>query len=128
MMKINPKQLAAVVAMSAEKRFEHFVKVVADWEEVWGLYKDGWALASTDDGTEVFPLWPAREYAALCAEREWAEYRPRSFSLREFLDELLPRLQRDGTLPGVFFLPTSKGITPTVDNLKAAIDAELENY
>lgn len=70
-MQVNPKQMEAVLALPGIKRFEHFIKVIADWQEVWGLYQDGWALAAADDGTTVFPLWPAKEYAQVCAENEW---------------------------------------------------------
>jgi hypothetical protein len=127
-MRVNPKQIAAVLALPGAERFEHFIKVIADWQEVWGLYRDGWALAAADDGTTVFPLWPAKEYAELCAANEWDGYEPRSISLRDFTEGLLPKLKRDGFLPGVFFTPTSKGITPSVDDLTSALDAELQNY
>lgn len=127
-MKINPKQMEAVLALPGIKRFEHFIKVIADWQEVWGLYQDGWALAATDDGTTVFPLWPAKEYAQLCAENEWNGYTPRSISLIDFTDVLLPKLKSDGVLPGAFFTPSSKGLTPSPDELKAALDAELQKY
>jgi len=127
-MKVNPKQMEAVLALSGIKRFEHFIKVIADWQEVWGLYQDGWALAVADDGTTVFPLWPAKEYAQVCAANEWTGYEPRSISLSDFTEVLLPKLKLDGVLPGVFFTPTSKGVTPSVDDLKSALEAELQNY
>lgn len=127
-MKVNPKQMEAVLALPGIKRFEHFIKVIADWQEVWGLYQDGWALAAADDGTSVFPLWPAKEYAQVCAANEWSGYEPRSISLSDFTEVLLPKLKLDGVLPGVFFTPTSKGVTPSVDDLKSALEAELQNY
>ena len=127
-MKVSPKQLEAVLALPGIKRFEHFIKVIADWQEVWGLYQDGWALAAADDGTTVFPLWPAKEYAQVCAANEWTGYEPRSISLSDFTEVLLPKLKLDGVLPGVFFTPTSKGVTPSVDELKSALEAELQNY
>lgn len=127
-MKVNPKQMEAVLALPGIRRFEHFIKVIADWQEVWGLYQDGWALAAADDGTTVFPLWPAKEYAQVCAANEWSGYEPRSISLCDFTEVLLPKLKLDGVLPGVFFTPTSKGVTPSVDDLKSALEAELQNY
>ena len=127
-MKINPKQIESVLALAGSKRYQHFVKVVTDWEEVWGLYQDGWALASTDDGQKVFPLWPAKEYAQLCAEKEWRGYEPESFSLEDFMGELLPNLKDDGVLPGIFYTPSDKGVTPTVDQLLADLNEELKNY
>ena len=127
-MKVSQKQLKAVLALSGVKRFEHFIKVIADWQVVWGLYQNGWALAAADDGTVVFPLWPAEQYAQACAANEWKGYEARPISLSDFVDVLLPKLKADGVLPGVFYTPTCKGVTPSVEDLKSALDAELENY
>lgn len=127
-MKIGSKQMDAVLALPGAMRFQHFVKVVADQEEAWGLYDGGWALAATDDGTQVFPLWPAKEYAEICAGKEWTGYVPRSITLVDLVELLLPRLRADGVLPGVFYTPSSKGVTPSCDELRAALDAELEKY
>lgn len=128
MKKLNDKQISTVVALPSKDRYEHFIKTVVDWQEAWGLYQNGWALASTDDGTKVFPLWPAKEYAQLCAENEWTGYEPRAIPLSELTDELLPRLKADGFLPGVFYTPSNKGVTPSTDDFRSAIDAELANY
>ena len=127
-MKVSHKQLSAVLELSGRQRLEYFVKVVADWQEVWGLYLDGWALAATDGGVPVFPLWPAKEYAQVCAEGEWKGYEPRSISLDDFMRVLLPRLRSDAVLPGVFFTPASRGVTPSVEELMLALEAELEQY
>ncbi|MES2972538.1 MAG: DUF2750 domain-containing protein [Pseudomonadota bacterium] len=127
-MNLNPKQMEAILALPGIERFKHFVKVVADWQEAWGLYQDGWALAGGDDGTVVFPLWPAQEYAQLCAANEWLEYEPRSISLDELMQVLLPKLKTDGVLPGVFFTPASKGVTPSAEVLMSALTTELQKY
>jgi hypothetical protein len=94
-MTINPKQMSAVSALSGSERYAHFIKRVVDTEQVWGLYDNGWAMAQTDDQIEVFPLWPAKEYAELCAEKEWAGYTSRSFSVDELLNELIPNLKNE---------------------------------
>ncbi|MFZ5635876.1 MAG: DUF2750 domain-containing protein [Pseudomonadota bacterium] len=127
-MEISTTQLESMFSLSGPKRFEHFVKAVVDWQEAWGLYQDGWALAATDDGATVFPLWPAKEYAQICAEKEWVGYEPRPTSLDDLLEALLPKLKREGLLPGVFYTPSSHGVTPAVDELKNAITKELEKY
>ena len=123
--KLGAQQLAAVVTLPGPARYEYFVKRVADSQEVWGLYQQGWALAKADDGTLVFPLWPSSDYASLCAEFEWDGYDAQAFSLEELLDELLPQLQEDRVLPGVFYTPGDKGITPTVAELVGDLEDEL---
>ncbi len=125
---MHPKQLAAVFALPPEKRFQHFTGMVADREQAWGLYQDGWALACTDDGTKVFPLWPAKEYAQACALDDWAAYEPREIPLGDLMESLLPKLKSDGVLPGILPTPAGKGATPPVDDVMAALEEELRKY
>lgn len=127
-LKVNAKQMEAVLALPGPRRFEHFVKVVADWQQVWGLYRDGWALAAAEDNASAFPLWPAKEYAQICAAGEWAGHEPRAISLGALMDELLATLKRDGVLVGVFFTPSGKGVAVPPDELSSALRAELQNY
>ncbi|MBD8657495.1 DUF2750 domain-containing protein [Oxalobacteraceae sp. CFBP 13730] len=123
--KLGGQQLAAVVTLAGPERYEYFIRCAAEAREVWGLYQDGWALAKTDDGTLVFPMWPANEYATLCAEFEWDGYDAQAFSLEELIEELLPQLEEDSVLPGVFYTPGDKGITPTVAQLIGDLEDEL---
>lgn len=125
---MNEKQLAAVFALPAAKRFEHFVKVVADRENAWGLYQDGWAMAAADGGGLVFPLWPYAEYARVCAVDAWAGYEPREISIDDLMEVLLPQLKAEGTLPGIVPTPCDRGATPTIDELMAALEEELQRY
>src|SRR4051812_31525339 len=70
----NSTGFEAVLRLDATARHTHFVKRVVDAELVWGLWKDGWALMADETGQQVFPLWPAREYAELCAVADWEGY------------------------------------------------------
>lgn len=127
-MNINRKQMEAVLALPGDKRFADFIKVVADRQEVWGLYQDGWALVGADDGTTAFPLWPAKEFAQLCAANEWNGYESPSIPLSDLAELLLPKLEQDDVLPAVFLTPTSKGVTLPIEELQAAVEEELQNY
>lgn len=124
-MKVTPEKLAAVLGLAAPKRYSHFIKVAADQNCVWGLYSDGWALMGTDDGEQVFPVWPAEAYAAACAEGRWSGYEPRAIDLSSLFDELLPSLRRTGTLFGVFPTPADRGITPSISQVEEDLRAEL---
>jgi hypothetical protein len=120
--------MEAVLRLDGPERFKHFVKRVADSERAWGLWADGWALMENDDGTKVFPLWPAREYAELHRNGNWAGYEAREIEVDELLEELLPRLADAVTLPGVFPTPAGKGVTPSPAELAQALREELAKY
>jgi hypothetical protein len=124
-MKITPKQIQSIVALPGQKRYEHFIKVAADQRRVWGLYRDGWALAGTAVGERVFPLWPAREYAELCADGDWAGYLPREIDLDELFDGLVPALRERGTQIAVFYTASDKGVIPDLHQFEADLRAEL---
>ena len=127
-MEISEKQIAAVTALPGPERYKHFVKVVADREEVWGLKQDGWALAATDRGDAVMPLWPARQYAELCATDDWSGYAATAIALDEFMNEFMQRLDSEGILPAIFATPQNKGVTPSTAELRADLERELTNY
>lgn len=125
---MNPKQIEAVLKLDAPSRYDHFIKVVADRQVAWGLFDDGWALAGTDDGTPVFPLWPAKEYAALCAVDDWSNYRPKEVEVEDILEGLLPSLEEKGTSLGVFPTPEDKGVLPEVETFEADLRNELAKF
>jgi hypothetical protein len=124
-MKINPKQLEAVLALPGPKRYATFIKVAADQRCVWGLFSEGWALAATNEGSQAFPLWPASEYAVRCASGVWAGYTPREIDLDTLFENLLPKLQETGTLAAVFPTPSEKGVTPDLRTLESDLRSEL---
>ena len=117
----SEKEIQAVLRLDGPSRYEHFIKRIVDTEEVWGLWKSGWALMENSEGLPVFPLWPAREYAELNRIGDWADYEPKAISLLELLDDLLPSFTKRGILPGVFPTPGGKGVTPTADELATTL-------
>ncbi|MFD2328955.1 DUF2750 domain-containing protein [Cohnella sp. GCM10020058] len=72
---INPKEFEAIIKLSANIRYEYFIKKVTDSEEVWGLYDDGWAMSSDDNGRLLIPFWPKKEFAEYCAYEDWSNYK-----------------------------------------------------
>jgi hypothetical protein len=124
-MKISPKQIENVLALPGPKRYSHFIKVAADQRTVWGLFSEGWALASDNNGEPAFPVWPAREYAELSAVGLWTGYEPREIDLDTFLESLLPKLRNSNTLLGVFPTPHEKGVTPQLSQVESDLRSEL---
>lgn len=124
-MAIDTRQLQAVVMLPGPQRYAYFIKRVAETGVVWSLYRQGWALAKKEDGTLVFPLWPDSEFAQVCADYEWTGYAPQSFALEELMTELLPQLEQDGIVTGVFYTPGARDVMPTAGLLRADLDDEF---
>ena len=125
---MNSKQIESVLRLSGPKRYDHFIKVVADSQQAWGLYSDGWALASTTDGKAVFPLWPKSEYAELAAQGVWAGYRPKTIDMEDLLEGLLPSLGERNTVLGIFPTPEDKGVIPETADFESDLRIELAKF
>jgi hypothetical protein len=111
---VNEKELASVLALSADRRYGYFLNRAVDWEELWSLGDEyGWALCSGADGSELIPVWPARAYAEACAGGAWAGFVPRAIPLADWLEKWTPGMISDQRLVAMF---------PTPDNTGAVID------
>lgn len=120
------KQVEETLKLSGPKRYDYFIREVAKNEELWGLFNEGWALAGTDDGKEVFPVWPEKVYAEMCIGTGWDDNEAKPINLFEFMEDLLPELQEDGIMPCIFFLPSDKGVLPSVEQLLEDLRTELQ--
>ena len=124
---MNKQEFDAVMKLPSVRRYEHFVKVVADWEVIWGLYNDGWASGEDDEGNTLLPLWPKKEYAEFFAKDDWSAFTPKEIDLNEFMTEWLPDMERDKIQPSIFWNGTDS-IVPTIDRLLHDLSGELDKY
>lgn len=95
-----------------EKRYQDFITEVVKTETVWGLtHDDTWATSSSYEfeDTEVILFWSDKAGAQACAEDDWAEYKPESITLVEFLENWCVGMYGDELLVGVNWNPDLTG-------------------
>lgn len=122
------KKIENIVKMTEDERYDYFIRKVADFEQVWGLNDNGWALLGDDDGNQILPLWPEREFAELCAVDQWKNYKPESIELDNFLEKWIPGMINDKTLINIFLTPDAKGTVVSPPTLESDLQDELEQY
>jgi hypothetical protein len=84
---MHDKEFESVLSLPGSQRYTYFIKRVAAWEKIWGLASDNiWAVASGEDGHELFPVWPHERYAAACASKEWAGKEPCAIALTDWME------------------------------------------
>lgn len=124
---MNPKEFESVINQSPNIRYEYFIKKVADFEEVWGLYNDGWATSQDDEGNMLIPFFPKKEFAEYCAINEWNVFKATSIDLDEFIDGWLEGMCEDGIKPSIF--PTHKdSALVEISVLLKDLRNEIEKY
>lgn len=124
---MNQKEFEAVIKLPANIRYEYFIKKVVDYEEVWGLYDDGWAMTEDDHGTMLIPFWPKRDFAEYCAFEEWSNYKVQSISLDEFINDWLPGIKEDQHKPSIFWNRYDSAVLE-INVLLNDLVQELEKY
>lgn len=123
----HPKHLFTISALPPDKRHAFCLKETVARREAWGLCRGRhWALIpDTDNGNLAFGLWPTWEYAedwlGQHTELWHRDFAPRSITLRELMDELLPLLEEERLLVGSFYLPEHNGIAIDPDTLRQEI-------
>ncbi len=118
--------LENLLKLSAEERLDFFITKVADSGEVWGLFDEGWAMATGEDDSKVLVLWPEKEIAELCRVEAWASFEPKSIELNLFIEKWLVGMSDDGLKAGVFPLPSDKGVVLDSMELREEMLAELD--
>lgn len=122
-------QLAAVLGLGGEERFDYFLSKVGEEREVWILVNaqnQFLKIYSEDEGIEYLPVWPESVFALEYAKGADG-LSPKSISLPDFFKKWVPGLQKDGLEVGVF--PGSDGtlwITEPAE-LKSDLQEEIAN-
>ncbi|WP_230939796.1 DUF2750 domain-containing protein [Burkholderia territorii] len=126
-MVVHPKKIESVLRLDSQARCDYFVRKVADYEVVWGLFGTGWATGTSEVHMAI-PFWPEEDLAVRCASDKWKNFRPKAIALDEFLSKWLPGMEADRRLCAVFPGPegTAQLLSPL--ELLELIKRELKQY
>ncbi len=128
---INDQQFRAVSSLPAAERYSHFIRQVADWQEVWSLRDDGgWRLVADDQGNECMPVWPHERYATAYATGDFEGCRAEPIPVQRWLAEWLPNLRKDCRRIAVFPVENGRerGVIVELQVVESDLRAELSQY
>ncbi|WP_296150619.1 DUF2750 domain-containing protein [uncultured Flavobacterium sp.] len=121
------KKVDNIVKLSSLERYKYFIRKVADFETVWGLYSDGWAMAS-DNNSNSIVFWPEKIFAEKCIDNQWENYKPKSINIDDYLNKWIPGMEKDNLNAIIFYTAEDKGIVVSPSDLKKDIVEELGDY
>ncbi|WP_191557680.1 DUF2750 domain-containing protein [Metabacillus idriensis] len=124
---MDKKEFDAIIKQPPNIRYDFFIKKVVDYEEVWGLYNDGWATAKDEEDNLLIPFFPKKVFAENCAEKEWAAYEAKLLGLDEFIEKWLTGMKKDGIKPSIFPTEVNTAVV-SIDVIIKDLETELENY
>src|SRR5262249_42117638 len=86
--------------VNAEQRYENFFREVAVSSIVWALAQGNQLAIWSDEEGFILPVWSNGQQAEL-GLRAFPTYETRSYSLPDFVNEILPQLDEDQVMVGV---------------------------
>ncbi|NEN75470.1 DUF2750 domain-containing protein [Pelistega sp. NLN82] len=99
---MNIKEIENVLSLPKEKLYKTFLLRVADYNQIWVLDDDGILLYGDNEGRRIFPIWPEKEFANLCATDDWIGAKALSIDLEEFLTDYIPEIIDNNDLLSIF--------------------------
>lgn len=129
MSQLRPNEIAEIFAKRSEKRYDYFIKKVADTEEVFGLTDDeGWLLLDDPDGNDAMPFFPGEEFAErFRVEGDFEEFEIGVLDVNELL-LWLDDMEKDGVRIAVFPNLEMQGAVVSPKKLGEDLEAELVKY
>lgn len=128
-MKITNKEVESVSMLDSLERYKYFIKRVADTEMMYTLVdaEGDFALDDVDNNT-LLSLWPASEFAVLCATDIWSSFSIKELTLEEFEDELIDKIEENKWLLNVFSVGTKSGFVVDINEFAKDLSEELKKY
>lgn len=128
-MKISKNQLESVIKLDPFKRYQYFIKRVADSEKIYVL-KDihgSFALSEIEENI-LLPFWSNLEYAEICKEGHWKDYKIVEIKFGILQNEIFPLIERENYLINVFPLPNITGFIVNLEEFTRDLQQELKKY
>jgi hypothetical protein len=125
---VGDEEFESVLALSANGRYEYFVKRAASHGEVWSLYTaEGWVVADAG-GEPYLPVWPHPRFAETNAVEEWAGAEARAIDVDDFALAWTKSLEDDAMKIAVFPTPDAEGTSVSPARLRRDLERELEQF
>ena len=128
-MDINENEIKNVSILEPFKRYNYFLKKIADNEKIYSLENDEgeWALSTVKEYS-LYPLWSAREFALKCCIDGWSKFFVKEMPLQHFIDVVLVKISQESLLLNVFPIGGTTGFVVKPDEFVRDITEELKNY
>lgn len=126
---MNNRELEEVSKLEPFKRYQYFIKKIADYEEVWTIIdvEEDYALCDIGEYT-LISLWPNKEFIGSNLNKQWSMCKPLKLTLDDLYTHLYPLITKEGFLLNVFPINGKAGFIVSLEEFNTDLNEELENY
>lgn len=124
---MNQKEIENVLKLEPFKRYEYFIKKVADFEQLWTIVdEDGDYAISEVDEFSLIPFWPAEEFVSLDLQEGWEDCTPLKLTLDDLRDNIFDVINSENYLINVFPVNGKSGFVVNLEEFSRDLNEELD--
>lgn len=124
---MNSKEIENVIKLEPFKRYEYFIKKVADFEQLWTIVdEDGDYAISEVDEFSLITFWPAEEFVSLDLQEGWADCTPLKLTLDDLRDNIFDVINSENYLINVFPVNGKSGFVVDLAEFSRDLNEELD--
>lgn len=117
------------MALAPQKRYDYFIKKIADAQQLWTIVdSEGNYAISMIDKHSLISFWPEEEFIASNLEENWEDYKPLLLTLDDLSDNVIDYIAQEGLLINVFPLNGRSGFVVDLEEFSRDLTTELKNY
>ncbi|PZU26011.1 MULTISPECIES: DUF2750 domain-containing protein [Sphingobacterium] len=124
---MHPKEKENILKLDPFKRYQHFLKKIADFEELWTIVdEDGNYAISEIDGYKLISFWTVEEFIFSNLSDGWEDCKPFKLILEDLQNELYEIIATENYLINVFPINGKTGFVVNINEFKRDLDEELD--
>ncbi len=126
---MHSKEIENILKLEPQKRYEYFIRKIADFEELWTIVDENedYAISSVD-GKTLISFWSAEEFISSNLDGEFSDCKPIKLSLNDLADNVLDYIGEHGHLINVFPINGRSGFIVDLEEFSRDLSEELKNY
>jgi len=103
---MHPGKINNGINLKVEDRYWYSIREIVKLDTVWAVSTpESWVTFVDNEGDEIFPIWPHKEVAKMCAfeELKVENYSVQAIDYNKFKEFCIPEMDGDNILFGVFY-------------------------
>ncbi|SEW25296.1 Protein of unknown function [Chryseobacterium wanjuense] len=124
---MNSKEFENILKLEPLKRYQYFIKKIADFEELWTIIDEDGSYALSDiDNFTLISFWTAEEFVISNLNEGWENCKPIKLTLEDLQDDLFDIIASENYLINVFPINGKSGFVVSLNEFRRDLDEELE--
>ncbi len=128
-MYLDQREISNVSNLEPFKRYQYFIKKIADFEELWTIVDSNGdiALAEIKDNV-LISFWTAEEFIYSNLEGSWEDCNPFKITLNDLKEKIVDEISKGNYLLNIFPVNGKSGFIVNLEEFIRDLNEELENY